>query len=221
MVRGDAKLTLTADAILALTSVAGAAAVVFQSGLMLWLCPVVVFLLQLATLMAWLARKVRGIVYPAGLRQYILGFRIVLVAGWCISLLPGLFWGAILFHIYEPWPFSLAQGPDTAYAQAGFRKVLGVAANRDVEQIYYKGYEISDYDRYLRFRSCAADVESLAISDLRKYERGKPSSLHLNPWLSWWFTAADASRFEHWANGFKEVWMDRGTCVFYVRSWTT
>jgi hypothetical protein len=144
------------------------------------------------------------------------------VTGWCISLLPGLFWGGILFHIYEPWPFSLTQGPDTAYAEEGLQKVLGLSIGNEISQMYYKGYDIRDQDRYLRFKSCSQTVKNRVITDLEKArsEENVPS-FHLNTRLSWWFTASEAADFEHWTSDFKKVWIDQESCTFYVRSWTT
>lgn len=222
MLAADVKLSFILHLFLALLAVAGAAAAIFQTELLALLCPIVVFLLPLLALLMWIFRKIRGIRYTGKLRRYFLGFRIAAITGWCISLLPGLFWGAILFHIFEPWPFSLRQGPDTAYAEAGLNTVLGFRPETEISQIYYKGYEIRDFDRYLRFSACSKALEDKIVLALKKEQSGKkPPSFHLNSRLPWWFTAPEAAAFEHWVSDFKEVWVDRRSCTFYVRHWTT
>ena len=220
MIRQDAGLTFILQLLFALIAVVGAAMVFIQTKYAVLPCLIVVFLLPLMSLLLWIFRKKRGITYSGTLRRYIIGFRVAIVTGWCVSLLPGLFWGAIFFHIYEPWPFSLNQGPDTEYSEEGFLKVLGFNLGAEINQVFYKGYEIRDYDRYLRFSTCNKEIEDKVVVNLEKEQSGSPSS-HLNSKLSWWFLKDESSAFEHWASDYKEVWLDRQSCTFYIRNWTT
>lgn len=184
MIRQDAGLTFILQLLFALIAVVGAAMVFIQTKYAVLPCLIVVFLLPLMSLLLWIFRKKRGIAYSGTLRRYIIGFRVAIVTGWCVSLLPGLFWGAIFFHIYEPWPFSLNQGPDTEYSEEGFLKVLGFNLGAEINQVFYKGYEIRDYDRYLRFSTCNKEIEDKVVVNLEKEQSGSPSS-HLNSKLSW------------------------------------
>ena len=221
MVERDVKLAFILHLLLALVAVASAATVVFQSKYMGLVSPVVIFLLPLISWLLWAIRKVRGITFSGRLQRYLLGFRIAVMTGWGISLLPGLFWSAVFFHIYEPWPFSLKQGPDTAYAEEGLVEVLAFNQEAEISQVYYKGYDLRGQDRYLRFNSCSKVVEDKVVIALEKVPGGESTpAFHLNSRLWWWFTASEAVAFEHWASDFKEVWIDRQSCTFYVRTWT-
>jgi hypothetical protein len=207
---------------LALFAASGALSFVFQTRYMGLLCPLVVLLVPLISIFLWIYNKTQKIRYADKIRRYVLGLRIAAITGWCLSLLPGLFWGAILFHIFEPWPFSLSQGPDTVYAIEGFKKVLGFEPSAEIDQIFYKGYEIRDYDRYLRFHTCDNAVEEIVVHDLEKVNDGSNvAAHHLNERLSWWFEIPEAIELEHWREEFRVIWLDRRTCTFYVRSWTT
>ena len=218
----EVKFTFIIHVLLALFAASGAMTFIFQLRYMGLLCPLVVLLVPLVALFLWVFKKARKIQYANKIRRYILGFRVITIVGWCLSLLPGLFWGAILFHIFEPWPFSIKQGPDTTYAVEGFNKVIKFIPSNEVSQIYYKGYEIRDYDRYLRFSTCDKVIEDKVVHALEKENSEKKAALfHLNSKLSWWFVVPEALDFEHWKGKFQAIWLDRKTCTFYVRSWTT
>ena len=76
---------------------------------------------------------------------------VFLLLAW-LGLSPiGTFWGAIFLHIWEPWPLSLAQGPDTERARDGFHRVFGFSPPESVHDIYYKGFALRDRSDYLRF----------------------------------------------------------------------
>lgn len=215
-------LTIFIHLLLALFATSGALTFVFQSRYMGLLCPLVILLVPVVALCLWLFKKARNIHYSEKIKRTVLAFRLLTFCGWCLSLLPGLFWGSIFFHLLEPWPFSRQQGPDTASARAGFKTVVGFEPNPNIGQIFYKGYEIRDYSRFLRFRTCNSDVEDQVVADLEPQAGGQSiPTFHLNSRLSWWLVIPEAAQFEHWKGDYKAVWLDRQTCTFYVRSWTT
>ena len=194
-----------------------------QVELIALLCPIVVFFVPIIILCLWLNKKFRGIKYSDKIRRYIIKLRILVITGWLVSFIPGAGFGAIYFHILDPWPFSASQGPDTSYAHEGFRKSLGFKMSSDVEEVYFKGYEIRDHSYYLRFRSCSKDINSKVVEGLQKHANTElPPAFHLNSKLSWWFDGSESLKFEHWvSDGYTEVWVDRDECIFYVRKWTT
>ena len=140
-----------------------------------------------------------------------------------MSLAPGLLFGAMWLHTLEPWPLSSAQGPDTERPLEGFRRVMGLEPSEDIDEIYYKGYEIRDYQRFLRFSSCSQATRASVLEGLERLPSEPASSFLTASRLDWWFQAAEAAAFEHWGRpeGYFELWTDPEMCVFYVVSWTT
>ncbi|MGV7220956.1 MAG: hypothetical protein ACQ9MH_05500 [Nitrospinales bacterium] len=207
----------------AILAVGGAIVTVMQVELIALLCPIVVLFVPIIILCLWLNKKFRGISYSEKIQKYILKLRILVIAGWLVSFIPGVGFAAIYFHIYDPWPFSMEQGPDTPYATEGFRKSLGFKMSSEVAEVFFKGYEIRDFDYYLRFHSCSENISQKVLEGLQKDSEVKPTpSFHLNSKLSWWFEADESKKFEHWGGDqFKEVWIDRDACIFFVRRWTT
>jgi hypothetical protein len=168
MLAQTAKTTFIFQILITLIAVVAAMSFVLQLEISAFLSVVVVFLLPPITLGLWLFRKRKKIVYSGDNRRNILAFRVVFVAGWCAVLLPVVFRRAMFFYILEPWPFSLRQGPDTVYSQERFRKVLGFVPENEVNSIFYKGYDIRDYDRYSRFRSCDKSIAEKVLLNLEK-----------------------------------------------------
>lgn len=206
----------------AVVALLGTGAFVLQTELSALLCPLVVVLVPLSAAVLWIYKKSRPFAYPNEWRKVLLGTRVVSTVGWFLCLLPGLFWGALFLHISDPWPLSLMQGPDTESALEGFGKVMHSESSENVDEIYYKGIDIRDQDRRLKFTTCDSSFESRILSDLERQKDGvEPEAFHLNNRLKWWFTASEAASYEHWAREYQEIWIDRSTCTYFVRSWTT
>ena len=72
---------------------------------------------------------------PRSPRQslYARGSAVFLTIAWLCLLPVSVFWGAIFVHIWEPWPLSLAQGPDTERARDGYERVFGFAPDASVQ----------------------------------------------------------------------------------------
>ncbi|NKB33291.1 MAG: hypothetical protein GKR91_09345 [Pseudomonadales bacterium] len=222
MLRQDVKFTFSLQLVLALITLIGAVSFVMQLEISVLFSLLVVFLLPFISVALWFFKKKRNIHYVGRLRQFALGFRVTIIVGWCVLLMPALFWGAIYFYILEPWPFSLKQGPDTTESIEGFQRVMGFEADAEIGDIYYKGYEFRDYNLFLRFESCNEILIGEITQGLVQNSDGSGvTSLRLNSRLSWWFNRSQSSAFEHWARDFREVWLDRQTCTVYVHSWTT
>lgn len=210
-------------ALIALLSAAGGLSMVLQVEAIALLCPLVVVVTPVG-LVAWRLLFRRG--STAGydnFRWVRRGLVTVSLLGLAISLPAGLLFGAMWIHITEPWPLSNAQGPDTERSLAGYEKVIGDEPPEDVDGIFYKGYEIRDYQRFLRFSSCAESTRAVVLEGLERRPLAAASSFFTDERLSWWFSETDSSTFEHWArpSGYLEIWVNPGACTFYVVSWTT
>lgn len=207
-------------ALIALLSAAGGLSMVLQLEAIALLCPLVVVVTPVGLVAWWLLFRRGSTVGDDDLRSVRRGLVIVSLLGLTISLPAGLLFGAMWIHIAEPWPLSIAQGPDTESSGAGYEKVMGDEPPKDVDGIFYKGYEIRDYQRFLRFSSCADSTRALVLEGLERRPLAAASSFFVGERLSWWFSEADSSTLEHWErpSGFLEVWVNPGKCTFYVVS---
>lgn len=195
---------------------------VFQAEISAVLCPIAIVSIPLLALVLWAQRRLRQFEFPASWTNAIRVLNVATVVGWIVSLLPGLFWGALFLHILEPWPLSLQQGPDTENAVEGFSRVLGFTATENVNNIYYRGIDIRDQDRSLKFTTCDSTLTTIILEGMEQQDGGqRPPAFHLNDRLKWWFTPEEAATYEHWTTEFREVWIDRENCTYFIRSWTT
>jgi hypothetical protein len=122
-----------------------------SSGIAILAVIAAVLLIPLGCLALLILKRWSGPLLSAQGKIYFRSSTVFLLLAWlCLSPI-GTFWGAIFLHIWEPWPLSLAQGPDTERARDGFRRVLGFAPPRNVHDIYYKGFALRDSSDYLRF----------------------------------------------------------------------
>jgi hypothetical protein len=55
-----------------------------------------------------------------------------------LSVLAAAFAGLVIAALFEPWPLSRRQGPDTDYARAAFEGHLGVAPGASVSNVYHR-----------------------------------------------------------------------------------
>ena len=129
----------------------------------------------------------------SGLRIYrrvSIGF---LALCWLAITGPALFWGAIVIAAREPWPLSLAQGPDTERARNGAEKLFGAGPAQSLSSVYLMSFHLRDGSYFVRFEyddpgvidriAGSKDMVKIALSarddnrvDLRAYRDR----------LSWW-----------------------------------
>lgn len=92
--------------------------------------------LVLPTAFVWLWRVERRRTAPrSGARKaYCIASRSFLALSWLPTWIPVLFWIAV----WQPWPISLREGPDTAFARKGFVRLFGAPPSGAVHEIYYR-----------------------------------------------------------------------------------
>jgi hypothetical protein len=101
-------------------------------------------------------------------------------------LVVGLVW-AVLF---EPWPISRHQGPDTAYAKTVYRRLLGSEAPQGVQDLYAReewGFG-GDSVYSLRFRFEDPEIVAEFVAG-PSWERVRPEDLGRLRYLAgpkWW-----------------------------------
>ena len=142
---------------------------------------------------------------------YVAASSLFLAFAWFQTTIPATF----LIHIWQPWPLSLKQGPDTDYARDGYTKILGRAPPTEVSEIYYRGLAImGESDDYLRFRyrhpalieKIVAQFDLIEVTaEERKGALVGFVQVFRDP-MSWW----PAERI----NNTDRVFVDRGTRAF-------
>ncbi len=97
-----------------------------------------------------LGRKTPPITTPGWriYRRLSVGF---LVLCWLAIAAPALFWGAIVIAAREPWPLSLAQGPDTDRATSGVEKLFGAGPASAMSSVYLISFHLRDSSYFVRF----------------------------------------------------------------------
>jgi hypothetical protein len=144
-------LNIAAASALALYALAKVPATMYwvSSGLVVLWCMAVFLLIPPCTALA--AMVGRRAALSVGRRRYLRWSYAFLAVAWlCLAPL-SLFWGALFVHIWEPWPLSLAQGPDSDRAKAGFETLLGFEPDETIEEIYYRVISVRDSSHFLRF----------------------------------------------------------------------
>ena len=70
---------------------------------------------------------------------------------WLVTAPPAVFWGALIIAAREPWPLSLAQGPDTERAQTGVAKLFGTDIAAAMSSVYFYSFNVRDSSYFVRF----------------------------------------------------------------------
>jgi hypothetical protein len=149
--------------------------------------------------------------FSAGRRLYALASYVFLTVAWLVTLTPAV----VVIGLWQPWPLSLKQGPDTQTARAGFENVLGFAAPATVSAVYYRKVAImGEATHHIRFTfdDTAVVEEIVGRFDLLRVPPEDRSRalvgfvrVHSAP-ASWW----PAER----VNGADTVYVDRHTWAF-------
>lgn len=131
--------------------------------------------------------------------------------------------GALLAALYESWPISLRQGPDTDHALACFERRLRGPRPIDVEDVYCReewGFG-GDSIYSVRFSfSDRASIEALArrMELQRVADPARPGFRHLDS-SSWWPAEAELRALpEAYGSGDREyLWIDPTARIAYYQ----
>jgi hypothetical protein len=112
---------------------------------------------------------------------------------WLVTAAPALFWGALIIAAREPWPLSLAQGPDTERARTGVAKLFGTGPAEAMSSVYFYSFNIRDGSYFVRFAYTDLSVieqvagrKDLVSVPLTTRNDGRfDVRAHRNRW-SWW-----------------------------------
>ncbi len=161
---------------------------------------------------------------------------------WLVVAAPALFWGALIIAAREPWPLSLAQGPDTERARTGVENLFGADAAAAMSSVYVYSFHVRDSSYFVRFAYAEpgvinqiADQKDLVSVPLAMRNNARYDvRATWNRW-SWWdpdeINRADAlyvdrptgekmsgDRPRNQPTGFSRVlWIDRATRTAYYR----
>lgn len=76
--------------------------------------------------------------------------------------------------VFQPWPFSLREGPDTEWAREGFEQTFGFAAPASVEELYCRRVSFwQSKEVYAKFTYSNPEAANRILDKLRM-EKGEP-----------------------------------------------
>lgn len=115
---------------------------------------------------------------------------------WLAISSPGLFWGALIIAAKEPWPLSLAQGPDTERARAGAEKLFGAGAAQAMTSVYLFSFHVRDGSYFVRFDygdpaviNQIAEAKNMVKVALSAHDDNRFDLRAYRDRLSWWVPA--------------------------------
>lgn len=123
--------------------------------------------------------------------------------------------GALLVALFEPWPLSRRQGPDTEYARSCFLQHLGQSPPEGITNIYCReewGFGgDSIYTMRFSFRDESALVELVRRLGLESVPATNRDRVRYLSGPSWWPTRAqlEASLEAYHRSRVEFLWIDR------------
>jgi hypothetical protein len=135
-------------------------------------------------------------------------------------LIVGLIWAAL----FEPWPLSRRQGPDTDFAKSMYRRLVGSEAPQGVRDLYARdewGFG-GDSIYSLRFRFEDPEIAAMIAANAG-WERVRPEDLGRLRYLAapskWWPTE---KRMRGLAEAYhrrsiEALWIDRANHTAYLQ----
>ncbi len=122
----------------------------------------------------WLGRRARA----SGARRrspWSIASGVFVWSSWGLSLLPTLW----LIALFQPWPLTLCEGPDTEFARAGFARICGIEPPPSVRSIHYRVDGPRDPTFFLRCEGADRVLLERVAARLRIEAVGPETSLAL------------------------------------------
>ena len=127
--------------------------------------------------------------------------------------------------VYQPWPFSLREGPDTEWARGGFEQTFAFAPPASVEELYCRRVSFwQSKEIYAKFTYGDDRITARILGKLRM-EKGEPRGYQeiRRHFPSWWLRGIpehDNATLEYHhrpsaAHAGESVWIDRESKTLY------
>ncbi len=130
----------------------------------------------------------------------------------------GIIWvafvGLFLVQVFEPWPLSLRQGPDTAFSRACYEEFLGETPPADVTRVYCRkewGFGgDSIYSIRFAFRAPSTVQAIVARLELNPVPAAERDRVRYLSGPGWWPLQVELShaRDVYQRNGIEFFWVD-------------
>ena len=151
---------------------------------------------------------------------------------WVSRLLTSLSWVisavviALAVAVFQPWPFSLREGPDTEWSRSGFETTFGFPAPESVTELYYRKFSFwQSQEVYVKFqyRDPAVVDEIMKSLQIEEVERPRTYTVIQRHFRSRWLRENKPASekitecYESpWVSGGRPfVWIDRPARLFY------
>ena len=128
--------------------------------------------------------------------------------------------------VFQPWPFSLREGPDTEWSRSGFEATFGFPAPESVTKLYCRKFSFrQSQDVHIKFRFRDPAVVDEIMQSLRMGESDRPQTYTViqRHFRSRWLTENKPASEQitecyeaPWVSGERHfVWIDRPARLFY------
>ena len=115
---------------------------------------------------------------------------------WLAIAAPALFWGTIIIAAREPWPLSLAQGPDAQRARTGVDRLFGAGPAQAMSSVYLISFHLRDSSYFVRFDyrdssviDAIAETKNMVKVPISTRDDGRFDVRAYRDLLSWWIPA--------------------------------
>ncbi len=136
---------------------------------------------------------------------------------------------ALAVAVFQPWPFSLREGPDTERSRSGFEATFGFAAPESVTELYYRKFSFrQSQEVYVKFQFREPAVVDEIMESLRMEESDRPQTYAVirDHFRDRWLTENKSTSEKitecyeaPWVSGGRHfVWIDRPARLFYYRA---
>ena len=136
---------------------------------------------------------------------------------------------ALAVAVFQPWPFSLREGPDTEWSRSGFEATFGFPAPDSVTELYYRKFSFWQSEEvYVKFQFREPAVVDEIMESLRMEASDRPRNYAVirDHFQDRWLTENKSTSekitecYESpWVSGGRQfVWIDRPARLFYYRA---
>ena len=133
---------------------------------------------------------------------------------------------ALAVAVFQPWPLSLREGPDTEWSQSGFEATFGFVAPGSVTELYYRKFSFWQSEEvYVKFRFREPAVVDEIMESLRLEESDRPQTYAVirDHFQHRWLTEnkspsekiTECYESPRVSGGGQLVWIDRPAHLFY------
>jgi hypothetical protein len=191
--------------------------------LLLWLLALIV-MLPAAEFIQWRLGR-QSMEQPSGpWKRWALASQILAIFSWLASVMTVVF----VVVLFQLWPLSLRDGPNTRYASAGFEKTFGEPPPESVTRIYYRNFGVwQDHEIFVKFhyedRAVVDEIVAKLGLNLEAESTAHPRIIDKFPgrWIDETPEAVEGPYRKEEPTNYWYLWIDRQNQTVYYYEFNT